>query len=164
MMTTRISALAGPALAIVALAAVAGAATAQGRIAPSRLPVMVGANDGELTETGFTLKGAAEVTQGQNRMRADNVTGVRANGQVTRVTASGDVYYVTPTETIRGDRAEYDVSSATITVSGDVILTQGRNVLTGARLTYNVDTGAANMDGGSGSRIRGVFYPQGSGN
>ena len=146
------------------LAAVGGIATAQSRGAPSDQPVMVGADDGELSETGFSLRGRAEVTQGTNRMRADAVTGVRVNGQVTRVTATGNVYYVTPDQTIRGDRADYDVTNATIVVSGDVILTQGRNVLSGARLTYNVDSGTASMDGGANNRVRGVFYPQGSSN
>ena len=151
-------------IAVVALATVGGVATAQSRQAVSDLPVMVGADGGELTETGFALTGRAEVTQGQNRLRADAITGVRSNGAVTRVTATGNVYYVTPTETIRGDRAEYNVVTATIVISGDVILTQGRNVLTGARLTYNTDTGTANMDGGSNTRIQGVFYPQGTAN
>ncbi|HEX8470376.1 MAG TPA: LptA/OstA family protein, partial [Brevundimonas sp.] len=86
-----------------------------------------------------------------------------AEGQnISTVTASGNVYYVTPTETIRGDRAVYTVSNATIIVTGDVILTQGKNVLTGGRLSYNIDTGQTNMVAGGNGRIQGVFYPQGA--
>ena len=85
-----------------------------------------------------------------------------AGGEISSVTASGNVYYVTPNETIRGDRAVYTISNATIVVTGDVILTQGKNVLTGARLVYNVRTESARMESGAGGRIQGVFYPQGT--
>ena len=140
-------------------------ATAQTRPNTSDQPVMVGADDGELSNTGFALRGRAEITQGQTRLRANAIEGQSAGGDVTVVTASGEGYSVPPTAHSRGDRATYTVASATIVVTGDVILTQGQNVLTGGRLTYNVDTGQARMEGGptaSGNRIRGVFYPQGS--
>ncbi len=137
--------------------------TSASRANVSRQPIQVGANTGEYTPTGFSLRDQVEITQGPNRLRADAVEGVRNNDQFSSVTATGGVYYVTPNETIRGDRAVYTVSTATIVVTGDVILTQGRNVLTGSRLTYNVDTGAASMASGSGNRIQGVFYPEGSG-
>ena len=47
---------------------------------------------------------------------------------------------------------------------GDVILTQGQNVLTGSRLTYNVRSQTARIEAGGQGRIRGVFYPDSSGN
>ena len=159
------SILAGAAALGIVLAAATGVATAQTRPAPSEQPIMVGADSAEQTPSGFALRGRAEVLQGDNRLRADAIQGVSSGGAISQVTATGNVYYVTPTETIRGDRAVYTVSDTTIVVSGDVILTQGRNVLTGARLVYNIDTGAARMEGGSGSgatRIQGVFYPQGT--
>ena len=140
----------------------AGLASAQARQTVSNQPIMIGADDGEATNVGFALRGRAEVTQGTNRLRANTIDGVSSNGAVSRVTASGDVYYVTPNETIRGDSAIYSVDAATIVVTGDVILTQGRNVLTGRRLTYNIDTGQARMDGGDNGRIRGVFFPEGA--
>jgi lipopolysaccharide export system protein LptA len=149
------------------LAVLGGSAVAQsaggGRTNVSNQPIMVGADGGERTNTGFALRGRAEVTQGQNRLRADSIVGSNAEGQnISTVTASGNVYYVTPTETIRGDRAVYTVSNATIIVTGDVILTQGKNVLTGGRLSYNIDTGQTNMVAGGNGRIQGVFYPQGA--
>ena len=151
----------------IALAGVApmNAATAQTRSTVSNQPIMIGADGGERTATSFSLRGRAEVVQGDNRLRADAIQGANsAGGGIATVTASGNVYYVTPNETLRGDRAVYDVSAATIVITGDVILTQGKNVLTGGRLTYNIDTGSADMAGGSNSRIQGVFYPQGSAN
>ena len=154
-------------LVVASLSAVSllvGAAVAQSRANVSDQPISVGAKTVEYRADGFSLKDQVEINQGTNRLRADAVEGQGAGGQINAVTASGNVYYVTPSESIRGDRAVYTVSNATIVVTGDVILTQGRNVLTGSRLTYNVDTGAANMAGGSNGRIQGVFYPQKSGN
>ena len=162
-MSMKKSILAGSAaLMATAAIALAGAAVAQARQqAVSNQPIAVGADSTEYTGGGFALRGRAEVQQGDNRMRADAITGVSApSGGISSVTATGNVYYVTPTETIRGDNAVYSVSTSTIVVTGDVILTQGRNVMTGKRLTYNIDTRAAAMDAGSGGRVQGVFYPQ----
>lgn len=162
-MTMNRVVIAGVAAASV-LAVVGGAAFAQtARSNTSNQPIMVGADGGERTNTGFALRGRAEVTQGQNRLRADSIVGTNAEGQnISTVTATGNVYYVTPNETIRGDRAVYTVSNATIIVTGDVILTQGKNVLTGGRLSYNIDTGQTDMAAGGNGRIQGVFYPQGA--
>jgi len=151
---------------VVALA-VGGAATAQNRPKTSEQPIGYGADSGELTNTAVSLRGRAEIQQGQTRLRANAIEGVRdASGGLTRIEATGDVFYVTPNETIRGDRAVYTVNNATVTVTGDVILTQGQNVLTGGSLTYNVDTGQAQIQGGgsgnNAGRVRGVFYPEGS--
>lgn len=147
---------------IVAVALLSGltvaSAVAQSRSSVSNQPIMLGADHGGATNSGFNLRGRVEIIQGQNRLRANAIQGAGDGDGLQTVTATGDVYYVTPTETIRGDRAVYTLSNATIVVTGDVILTQGENVLTGGSLTYNVDTGAAEMSGGAG-RIRGVFYP-----
>ena len=163
MKTTRIL-LIGAGLA--ALSA-GGAALAQSRPNTSDQPIGYGADSGELTNTAVSLRGRAEIQQGQTRLRANAIEGARdASGGLTRIEATGDVYYVTPNETIRGDRAIYTVDNATVTVTGDVILTQGQNVLTGGSLTYNVDTGQARIQGGGtgagAGRVRGVFYPQGA--
>ena len=70
---------------------------------------------------------------------------------------------MTPTQSMRGDRAVYAIGTGEVVVTGDVVLTQGQNVLTGGRLTYNVNTDAATMAGAprgaAGNRIQGVFYP-----
>lgn len=162
MKTTRILLTATAALALAA----GGIAFAQTRPNTSNQPIGYGADTGELTNTAVSLRGRAEITQGQSRLRANAIQGARdASGGLSRIEAEGDVYYVTPTETIRGDRAVYTVSNATVVVTGDVILTQGQNVLTGASLSYNVDTGQARIEGGggqNGGRVRGVFYPEGA--
>jgi len=144
-----------------------GTVVAQTRPNTSNQPIGYGADSGELTNTAVSLRGRAEITQGQTRLRANAIQGTRdASGGLTRIEATGDVYYVTPNETIRGDRAVYTVTNATVIVTGDVILTQGQNVLTGGSLAYNVDTGQAQVQGGdtgaNAGRVRGVFYPEGS--
>ena len=127
-------------------------------------PIMWGADEVARTPTTLSLRGRAELTQGDNRIRADRVEGVIANGGLSRVEATGDVYFVTPEQTIRGDRAVYTPANDTIVLTGDVILTQGENVMTGGRLTYNTRTEAAEMDGaGENGRVQGVFYPESSG-
>ena len=127
-------------------------------------PIMWGADEVSRTPTTLSLRGRAELTQGDSRIRADRVEGTISDGDLTRVEASGDVYFVTPEQTIRGDRAVYTPANDTIVLSGDVILTQGENVMTGGRLTYNTRTEAAEMDGaGENGRVQGVFYPESSG-
>lgn len=150
------------ALALLALPAVGDA---QSVGATSRQPIAFGADDGEQTTDRISLRGRAEITQGQNRLRAETITAFRdAQGDFTRIEAAGTVYFVTPSQSMRGDRAVYTISSGELVVTGNVILNQGKNVLTGGRLTYDVNTDAATMSGapsgqGAGSRIQGVFYP-----
>ena len=152
---------------LILTSALAAPAGAQSTANASSAPVMYGANSGEYTSNGFALRGAAEVLQGDNRLRADSINGFTSGGDLQRVEASGSVYFVTPNETIRGDRAVYTLGNGEVVVTGDVILTQGKNVLTGGRLVYNVRTQQARMEGaprgGSGTRIQGVFYPENGG-
>lgn len=124
----------------------------------TRQPVQYGADSGEYTNDGFALRGRAEVTQGTNRLRADAIRGYTTNGQLSRVEATGNVYFVTPDQSMRGDRAVYTLNDGQVLVTGDVILTQGQNVLTGGRLVYNVRTETARIES-AGNRVRGVFYP-----
>jgi len=127
-------------------------------------PIMWGADNVSRTTTTLSMQGRAELTQGDSRIRADNIEAGLDGGALNRVEASGSVYFVTPEQTIRGDRAVYTPANDTIVLTGDVILTQGDNVITGARLVYNTRTEAAQMQGGSGGRVQGVFTPQRNGN
>lgn len=153
----RILTAAAIALGLSALPTIGGAQSFQGG-----QPIMWGADEVSRTPTLLSLRGRAELTQGDNRIRADRVEGTISNGDLSRVEASGNVYFVTPEQTIRGDRAVYTPANDTIILTGDVILTQGQNVMTGGRLTYNTRTEAAQMDGAG--RVQGVFYPERSGN
>ena len=151
----------GAATAALMLAAIPVSAQTPGS---SSEAVAYGADAGEYTPAGFTLRGRAEVVQGRNRLRADAINGFVSDGDLRRVEASGNVYFVTPEQTIRSDRAVFTPANDTIVLTGDVILTQGQNVMTGGRLTYNTRTETAQMDGPAGGRVRGVFYPQNNGN
>lgn len=149
--------------ALLAALALPAASGAQIRADASRQPVQYGADSGEYTPDGFSLRGRAEVTQGGNRLRAGAIRGFTANGDLTRIEATGDVYFVTPDQSMKGDRAVYTLSDGNVVVTGDVILTQGKSVLTGSRLVYNVRTETARIEGGGANgRVQGVFYPQGN--
>ncbi|NWM88925.1 LPS ABC transporter substrate-binding protein LptA, partial [Escherichia coli] len=79
------------------------------------------------TPASISLRGRAEVTQGGNRLRADAITMFRnAAGDPDRVEATGTVYFVTPTQSMRGDRAVYTINNGEVVVTGNVILTQGQ--------------------------------------
>lgn len=154
-------------------ASVLMAAPAGAQIAPGGGPVAWGADRTEYLDAEGILKliGRAELIQAENRLRANNIDlffmpnaqgGAGGGGDVREIVAVGDVYFVTPTQVVRGDRAVYTAASDTIVVTGDVILTQGENVMTGSQLTVQVGTSRATMDGGptpAGRRVRGVFYP-----
>jgi lipopolysaccharide export system protein LptA len=133
---------------------------------PGSGPGMFGSNTFAYTPDGFALIGDAEIMQGDNRLRAGRIEAfTNADSAVTRVEATGEVFFVTPTQTLRGDRAVYDLDAGEIVMTGNVIVTQGRNVMTGSRLVYNVRTESARMDGAptpAGNRVQGVFYPNGT--
>jgi len=157
---------ASAAVAVLALPAVGGAQTANTSRATNQ-PVAYGADSVEYAPNRIILRGKAEATQGGNRFRADTLTLVSGEGgDLQRAEAAGTVYFVTPTQSMRGDRAVYNLASGEIVVTGGVILTQGQNVLTGSRLVYNVNTETARMDGSArgaaGTRVQGVFYPNGN--
>jgi len=154
---SRLLKAAALALTLAALPAVGDAQTAD-----NRAPIMWSAVTVEYVGDTLTLRGPAELVQGDNRFRADEISGFSQSGD-SRLEATGNVYFVTPEQTIRGDRATYDTASGVIVVTGDVILTQGENVMTGGRLTYNIRTEAARIEGGSADRVQGVFYPESSG-
>lgn len=151
------------ALAVVALPDLgqAQSAPASATTRPADGAVTFGSDDVEYRPDGLSLIGRAEFYQGQDRLRADRVDFYQAaNGDMVRAEARGNVYYVTPEQTLRGDRATYTAADNTLVLTGDVILTQGENVVTGGRVTYNTRTGVARMEGGRGGRVQGVFHPQ----
>ena len=118
-------------------------------------------------------RGGAEALQETSRLRADQLkiiyapapAGAGKNGcssDLLRMEATGSVFYVTPDQRVRGDRAVYDAKAQTLTVSGSVAASRGQDVMKGERLVVNTVTGDARMEGGgerSGRRVRTVIYP-----
>ena len=163
-------------LAAAAAAVLVATPPASAQVSPrSGEPIAYSADRGEFVQADrrLVLSGNAELLQGQNRVRANAITlayGAGGSdsgiGDVERIEASGDVYFVTPTQVARGDQAVYTASNDTLVVTGDVILTQGESVLNGSRLTIHVGSGRSTMEGGaaSGRRVQGVFYPGGGSN
>ena len=178
-----------------ALAAAALAADAQGIAPQSSGPMDISADNGTFVNQACesTWSGSAEVLQGASRLRADTIRAFfkkkrggdaagagRAQGPATaglpggpqsncgateRIEAEGDVFYVTPDQNARGDRAVYTADNDQIVMTGNVIVVQGKNVIHGDRLTIHVATREARMESaargrGSPNRVRGVFYQQ----
>jgi lipopolysaccharide export system protein LptA len=137
-------------------------------------PVMIGADSWVADENAHTQTwdGRVEIVQGDSRLRADHIVVTYAPGdgadgkgwgEVLMIEATGNIYYVTPEETVRGDKAVYTETDDTMLISGTVVLQQGQNVMTGSRLMSQVKAGTTVMDAAPGSvgrgRVKGVFYP-----
>lgn len=160
--------------------ATAAPIAAQAQIAPAgHGPVDVTADQLEVQQ-GQCLanwSGNAEALQDTSRLRANSLkiynrpmgaSSGQACGQLDRMEADGQVYYVTPTQVVKADHAIYTAGDTTIVMTGDVVAAQGKNVIAGSRLMINTNTGVATMaTGASGrgvkGRVRGVLYPNNSG-
>lgn len=138
-------------------------------------PIMYGADNmvADNTEHTVLLEGRVELLQEDSRLRADRIKiiygqtpGTNKWDEVSRIEATGSIYYVTGDQTMKGDTAIYTKNDDTMVLSGDVVLMQGKNVMEGRRLTYNVGAARTVMDGAPAnngrSRVKGVFYPESS--
>lgn len=104
-----------------------------------------------------TYTGDVDVVQGDARLRADKLTinfsGNPDNpngggfGDILTMLAVGDVYYITPALTARGDRGTYDAETEEIVLIGNVLVSRCEDVAKGQRLTFNVSTGQSSLDG-----------------
>lgn len=158
-------------LAALVLAAALAPSFATAQLQPkSNAPVAFDSGSGGLDPTTctFAFDGDVQLTQERSRLGARTIRGVQARqggscGQIERIEAVGEVFYVTPEAKVRGARAEYVRASDTITVSGEVVVDQGGNVAAAGRLVMKVSTGEMTMDspgaGGPAGRVRGVFIP-----
>ena len=168
------------ALLFVAIALVAQPARAQ--FASGGGPIDITADELELVDAQHLAiwRGDVEALQGRNRMRAEVLNiyfnGVSSSGggsgaapgrnwgKVQRIVAENKVFYISPSQTARGDHGVYEMASDTITITGDVIVAQGQSVVHGEKLTIDVKTGHAVMVSnargrGASGRVRGIFYP-----
>ena len=147
--------------AAIALSLLSGPALAQqasgGGGNDSSAPVDIAADQSEVinSQCKTIFRGNVEVLQDKARMRASMMTvynrrkapggggskppgpgGNNDCGDVDRVEAEGNVFYVTPEQTVRGDHAVYDYASDTIVVTGDVVAVQGQDVARGDRIIF----------------------------
>ena len=154
----------------------AAAPVAQAQLARnSKAPVDITADQLELvnSQCSAVYSGGAEALQETSRLRANELKIIYApappgggkNGcssDLLRMEATGSVFYVTPEQRVRGDKAVYDAKTQTLTVTGSVAASRGQDVMKGERLVVNTVSGDARMEGGgerSGRRVRTVIYP-----
>lgn len=169
--------------AVAALAA--GAAHAQLSSNPNKGPIDISADSVDVRDPQHLViyKGRVEALQDQDRLRTDllniyykqapkpagapNAAAPNAGGAdfgaIDHMEAIGNVYFVTPQQVAKGDKAVYTADNDTIVVTGDVVLTQGENVGRGSRLVINLATGNSTLEGGGAGptgRPRTVVYPK----
>ena len=154
--------------ATAALSLLAGVAAAQ--VSSQGGPYMVSADD--LHADGVAhiqyYDGRVEIIQNDSRLRADHIKVIHSStmagggdgwGEIVTIEATGNVYYVTPDEKMKGDSAVYTKSADTMVITGNVALQQGQNIMTGDRLTTTVSTGTSTFDSPQSGRVHAVFYP-----
>lgn len=85
-------------------------------------------------------------------------------GSAKTIIATGNVYYVTPKQVAKADKAVYDLDNDQVTMTGNVVVTQGKNVIRGDKLILKISTGravfdATNKNGATSGRVRAAFFP-----
>ena len=165
------------ALLIAIGAFVAGALTtspANAQLSEGGGPVSYSANTLEYfdSERRLVLTGNVDIVQNDARLRANRITlffsestggnqsqGL-ASGDIERMIAEGEVYYVRPTQSARGNRAVYAVRDDSVTFTGNVVIASDENVIRGETLVLNISNRRTVIRPGEGGRVRGVFVPQ----
>jgi lipopolysaccharide export system protein LptA len=74
-------------------------------------------------------------------------TAARGRGDITFLQGFGNVRVETPKETVRGERASYNIETGIVTLDGNVKLTQNQNVLSGGFAVVNVRGGTSRIYG-----------------
>jgi len=121
----------------------------------SSAPTILDADDAFTSNGVITLTGQADIRQGDVRLLADKVQiyteggggGLIATNGFTRMVATGNFYYITPEQEVRGDKGVYTRADESFVVTGDVVLLQDDSVVTGKRLNYNLETREAKVAG-----------------
>ncbi len=151
----RAAAIIGGALALTGAPAVSqpGGVGAGLRNHDTNAPVDIGADRIEVQDRSnrAIISGNVDVRQARLRLRAERVTvayAAQGDNQIQRIDATGGVVLTSPTETIRGNTAIYDLNAKIITLLGNVTLQNPDGNLNGGRLVYDLRTGRAVMDGG----------------
>lgn len=136
---------------IIGLPATANAQFARNSNAPTDI-----AADSAVYEQGLTiLTGQVDVRQEEVRILSDLMkiysgqgSGTDALEDIRRIEATGNFYYITPDQEVRGDKGVYVRATDSFTVTGNVILLQGEdNVVTGDKLIYQLSTNEARVVG-----------------
>lgn len=119
----------------------------------SNAPITIDADDSRLERGSAIFSGQVDARQGDVRILTDEmvITGRSQGGlnsavsDIDTIVATGNFYYITPTQEVRGQKGIYRQSSNDFTVTGNVVLLQDDSVVTGDRLIYNLETEEARM-------------------
>lgn len=145
----------------VALLALAIPTAAQAQFATnSNAPISGSADNVDYRAEMTVLSGQVDIRQADVRILADTMkvfSGPRrgtntatddAFGDIDRIEAVGNFFYITPDQEVTGQQGVYERVKDSFTVTGDVILLQGEdNVVTGDQLVYNLSTNQATVTG-----------------
>ncbi|MGD9966105.1 MAG: LptA/OstA family protein [Hyphomonadaceae bacterium] len=158
-----------------ALAAMALASPAYAQLSEGGGPVSYSADNLEYfdAERRLVLVGDVDIVQNDARLRADRITlyfsgsggGGGENqqglgsGDIERMVAEGEVFYIRPQQDARGDRAVYDVRQDSVTFTGNVIVMSQENVIRGETLVLHIGNRRTVIRPQAGQRVRGVFVP-----
>jgi lipopolysaccharide export system protein LptA len=171
------------ALVLAAAAFVGLAAPAYAQLSESGGPVSYSADNLEYfdTERRLVLTGSVDVVQNDSRLRANRITlffsqssppagapaaaqGGMGSGDIERMIAEGEVYYVRPAQSARGNRAVYEVAQDAVTFTGNVVVASEDNVIRGETLVLQIGSRRTSIRPNTGERVRGVFVPRNSSN
>lgn len=163
-------ALAAPALAL-GLAAISAPA-AQAQLSARGGPISYSADNLEYMDGNqqLVLTGNVDVVQDDSRLQSDKLTlffksgssggNTLGTGDIDRIVAEGQVYYVRPEQKARGDRAVYETASDSVTFTGNVVVASDENVIRGETLVLEIGGGRTTIRPGAGTRVQGVFRPK----
>ena len=156
------------------LAAALAAPGASAQLSESGGPVSYSANNLEYVDGDRTLvlSGDVDIVQNDARLRADRVTMIFSrstggtggqglgSGDIERMIADGEVYYVRPAQSARGNRAVYEVAQDAVTFTGNVVVASDENVIRGETLVLQIGSRRTTIRPTPGQRVRGVFVPR----
>lgn len=167
------------AFALAAAALMAIAAPAHAQISENGGPVSYSADNLQYFDNDhrLVLTGNVDIVQNDARLRANQITlyfsrsstptasgqsqnGGLGSGDIQRMLAEGDVYYVRPQQSARGDRADYETSTDSVTFSGNVVVASEENVIRGETLVLQIGSRQTTIRPQNGQRVRGVFVPR----
>lgn len=122
---------------------------------------------GDVLTAHFKDKAAAPPKPGVKPAQAGQQSGDGGGLELQRADAYGHVVILSKSETVTGDRGDYNAETGIATVSGSVkISREGGNQLEGGWAHVNLNTGVSKLfptaagAAESGQRVQGVFIPQ----
>lgn len=124
-------------------------------------------------ERKLVARGNTEARDSRQRLLASTLTVFLADpaaadesaSRLVRVEAENDVWVITPSDVLRGDRGTYDAKRDVATLTGNVRITRGANQLNGCRGEMDFRSGTSRLeacaaDGGQAPRVHGLIVPE----